>query len=187
MVNIKDPEIVNEMFSKEDFSSFKNIFKNYKTFHFDDWYSRYTLSDEFSPDFKKYVSLATLRAREIFNSPTLLPTYSLFAHYEGPNAKLNKHLDDNACTYTLDMCVYRKTPWDLWVSGKPYDIEPNSALAYFGNDQLHWRGEFPDKENNHLAMVFFHFAEPDHWYFTKGPSYIQVIRKQLTEEQWRAQ
>jgi hypothetical protein len=174
------------MFSDEDFNSFKNIFSNYKNFNFDEWFSRYTISDDFLPEFKKYVDLATVIARDKFDSQTLLPTYALFAHYEGINAKLHKHLDDNACTYTLDMCLYRKTPWDLWVAGEAYDIEPNSSLAYFGNDQLHWRREFTDKENNKVGMVFFHFAEPDHWYFTKGPSYLRVIRKEITDDQWKA-
>jgi hypothetical protein len=36
-------------------------------------------------------------------------------------------------------------------------------------------------------MIFFHFAEPDHWYFKKGPSYLKVIRKEITEEQWAIQ
>jgi len=25
-------------------------------------------------------------------------------------------------------------------------------------------------------MVFFHFVEPDHWYYTHGPSYLDTIR-----------
>jgi hypothetical protein len=57
-------------------------------------------------------------------------------------------------------------------------------LAYYGNDQLHWREEFPNPETNHVAMIFFHFAEPDHWWFTKGVEYLQVVRGQITEEQW---
>jgi hypothetical protein len=63
---------------------------------------------------------------------------------------------------------------------------PNEAAAYYGNDQEHWREEFPMKDTNHVAMIFFHFAEPDHWWFTKGPSYLDVIRKSITEEEWQA-
>lgn len=46
--------------------------------------------------------------------------------------------------------------------------------------------KFPNPETNHVAMIFFHFAEPDHWYFTKGSEYIQVVRGQITEEEWEA-
>jgi hypothetical protein len=70
------------------------------------------------------------------------------------------------------MCVYQVEPWDLFVDDKPYTLYPNQALGYYGNDQLHWREKFPNPENNHVAMIFFHFAEPDHWYFTKGPEYL---------------
>jgi len=33
-------------------------------------------------------------------------------------------------------------------------------------------------------MIFFHFAEPDHWWFTKGPSYLRVIRGEMSEDEW---
>jgi hypothetical protein len=82
------------------------------------------------------------------------------------------------------MCVYQTEPWDLWVENKKYTLYPNQALAYYGNDQLHWREKFPNPGLQHVAMTFFHFAEPDHWYFTKGPNYLQVIRKEITEDQW---
>lgn len=122
-------------------------------------------------------------AREVFDSPTLLPSYALFAHYEGPKAQLYKHRDDNACTYTIDMCVYQQTPWELWIAtagseGRPYTLHENQAMAYFGNDQLHWREAFPDPDNNFVAMVFFHYVEPDHWYYTHGPGYVETLRSQ---------
>jgi hypothetical protein len=82
------------------------------------------------------------------------------------------------------MCLYQKNPWDLYVEGNPYTLSPNEALAYYGNEQEHWRQDFPDPENNNVAMIFFHFAEPDHWFFTKGQSYISVIRNQISEEEW---
>jgi hypothetical protein len=25
-------------------------------------------------------------------------------------------------------------------------------------------------------MIFFHFVEPDHWWYTKGPDYLKLIR-----------
>ncbi len=29
-----------------------------------------------------------------------------------------------------------------------------------------------------LFVVFFHYVEPDHWYFTKGPEHIYEIYKE---------
>ena len=123
-------------------------------------------------------------AREKFNSPTLKQTYSLFAHYEGPQSNLPFHRDNNACTYTIDLCVYQNRPWTLWIENRPYELGENDAVGFYGNDQLHGRHEMPDPDNQFVANVFFHFAEPDHWWFTKGPRYLDVIRGYITEEVW---
>lgn len=177
MINIQSPIVLKNVFNTDSFINLKNTFNNVKDFdNFETAYSRWTISDNINPVLKNSLSSLTNLARDTFKSKTLLPTYALFAHYEGINAKLQKHKDDNACTYTIDLCVYQKTPWDLYVEGIPYTLHPNEALAYYGNDQEHWRESFPDPKNNYVAMIFFHFAEPDHWWFNKGKEYINVIR-----------
>ena len=123
-------------------------------------------------------------SKYIFNSNSIRPTYALFAHYEGKNASLYKHKDNNACTYTIDYCLYQKQPWDLFVEDNSYTLHENQALAYYGNDQMHWREKFPNPEINKVAMIFFHFAEPDHWWFTKGSSFLKVINGTMTESEW---
>lgn len=176
--------ILKNVFGEYDVALLNNAVKDYKTFEYQPSFSRYIAANKqislLETLSKKLVPLA----KHIFGSTTLAPTYSLFAHYEGENASLYKHKDDNACTYTLDYCLYADTPWDLWVESKPYKIDPNEALAYYGNDQLHWREEFPNPKRNKVAMIFFHFADSDHWWFTKGPGYLQVIRGKVTEEEW---
>lgn len=180
-----EPKILDNVLSPEQLDRIRSSVVNYKDLPFDDWFSRYTVNNETNKVLDEVFINLTDLARKTFNSKTLLPTYALFSHYEGKNARLHKHIDDNACTYTIDLCLYQKTPWGLWVENKEYMLSENEALAYYGNDQLHWRQQFPDKENNQVAMIFFHFAEADHWWFTKGPSYLSVIRGQLTEDQWR--
>ena len=185
---MKDPLLVNSILSKEDYDRLLLAVDNPKSFQYDPGFSRYCIGDGGLPIIKELATKLVPLAREVFDSEGLLPTYALFAHYEGqdPEPSLYKHRDDNACTYTLDMCVYQVEPWDLFVDDKAYTLYPNQALAYYGNDQWHWREKFPNPETNHVAMIFFHFAEPDHWYFTKGPEYLQVIRGQMTEEQWES-
>ena len=182
-MNRPDPILIKDVLSPEEYNDYKNMFPvdRVKSFDFQQDFSRYAYADG---ELEKYAELLTPMAREIFGSKNLLPTYTLFAHYEGPNAKLWKHKDDNACTYTIDMCVYQKYAWDLWVENKPYTLYPNEALAYYGNDQEHWRESFPQKETNFVGMTFFHFAEPEHWWFTKGRDYLEVIRGQITEQEW---
>lgn len=185
-MNIQDPQIINNLFNKDDYEKLILSINNPKSFEYQEGFSRYIASEGKLTILKELSDKLINVAREIFNSNSLLPTYSLFSHYEGQNPipSLYKHKDDNACTYTIDMCVNQKDIWPLWVEGIPYFLKPNQALAYYGNDQEHWREEFPDPKNNYVQMIFFHFAEPDHWWFTKGSSYLSVIRNQITEEEW---
>lgn len=185
---MKEPLLVNDVLSSEDYEVLTNAVSNPKSFEYQKGFSRYVVADNSLPILKKLAEKLIPVAREAFGSETLLPTYTLFAHYEGqdPVPSLYKHKDDNACTYTLDMCLYQTEPWDLWVENKNYTLYPNQALAYYGNDQEHWREKFPNPETNYVAMIFFHFAEPDHWFFTEGPEYLQVIRGQISEEDWNA-
>lgn len=186
MGKVKDPILVDTIFNEDDYARLIKLFSNPKSFEYQEGFSRYVAADNSISDLGYFAELLLPTARKAFDSDTLLPTYTLFAHYEGnnPAPSLYKHKDDNACTYTLDMCLYQTDTWDLYVDGKAYTLKPNQALAYYGNDQEHWRENFPKPGEQHVAMIFFHFAEPDHWFFTKGPSYLSVIRKEVTEDDW---
>lgn len=180
-----EPKIVEKVFSDQEHANLVNYFKPiYKKFYFDEGFGRYSDGETNHPLLKKYFDKTVPIAREIFNSQTLLPSYALFTHYEGPKANLFHHTDDNACTYTLDMCVYQSEPWDLYVENQGYTLQPNQALAYYGEDQEHWREAFPNPENQHVAMIFFHYVEPEHWWYAKGPRYIEVMRGLMTEQEW---
>ena len=183
--DIKDPIVIDKVFSDEDFSMLHSyLFNKDKTQHyFDTGFGRYSFQDDVV-DLYHQKSLEL--AREVFNSPTLLPSYALFAHYEGPNARLWRHKDDNACTYTIDLCVYQNQPWDLWIEDKPYTLHENQAATIYGNDQWHWREAFPNPDSQYVANIFFHYVEPDHWFFTKGASYLDVVRGIISEGEWNA-
>jgi hypothetical protein len=183
MTSLKDPEIMQHVFLHEDYLYLKHhLFAQPKLeANYSGSFGRYCFTDSV---IDQYTEKLLPIARKHFNSETLLPSYSLFAHYEGPGASLHAHKDDNACTYTIDYCVYQTEPWDLYVIDKPYRLQENQALAYYGNDQLHWREEFPNPDSSHVAMIFFHFVEPDHWYIAKGKDYLDVIRGNITEEEW---
>jgi hypothetical protein len=183
---VKEPQLIEEVFSAEEYESLRSLFSDPKSFEYQSGFSRYVAADNSIPELGDFANRLIEVARQTFNSKTLMPTYTLFSHYEGadPEPSLYKHKDDNACTYTIDMCLYQTEPWDLYVEDKAYTLFPNQALAYYGNDQMHWREKFPNPGNQNVAMIFFHFAEPDHWFFTKGPSYLSVIRNEISESQW---
>ncbi len=185
-ISVKSPRIVKDVLPNEKTSELTYAIGSPKNLQFQNGFSRYVASDKELPILSEVANFLTPLARDLFSSKTLMPTYTLFAHYEGSNPppSLYKHKDDNACTYTLDLCLYQTEPWDLWVDDSSYTLYPNQALAYYGNDQLHWREEFPNPGNQVVAMVFFHFAEPDHWWFSKGPDYLSVVRNEITEEEY---
>jgi hypothetical protein len=174
-MTLKQPKIIHNLLAEKEYQELKTYLKNIdkERMSYEDFFGRYVYSDKFIHDFS-YKILPI--AREFFGDDTILPSYSLFAHYEGEKASLFQHYDDNACTFTVDMCVYQTEPWDLIVDGHNYTLQENEALAYYGEENEHGRGQFPNPEKQHVAMIFFHFVKPDHWFFTHGPEYIDVLR-----------
>ena len=161
---VKDPLILDKLFNDEDFKKLKDYLYNKEKSpnSYDKGFGRYAFSDSIVDE---YAQKITPFAREVFNSDALIPSYSLFAHYEGEEANLWKHVDDNACTYSIDICVFQKTGWDVWVEvngeNRSYMLKENEGLFMYGNDQLHWREDFPEPESNLICNAFFFFCEPD--------------------------
>jgi len=125
--------------------------------------SRYMIETETTT---KYAKLLEPIAQEIFKLDNLIKSYSLFCKYFG-NASLEMHKDDNACTYTIDLCVRQTEPWGLWVENIEYILQPNEALCYLGNEQIHGRIPKQFGENKFVEMMFCHYVTPDHWFFNK--------------------
>jgi hypothetical protein len=187
-VTIKDPFIVKSILSDEDLKNLQKHTMNLWVHNpsYEPGFGRH--QHHGNPEVDRIHHLLTDVAREYFGSPTLMPSWALLSIYEGPEARLFKHIDDNACTYHIDLCVFQKTGWDLWVEvngeDKPFMLEENDGLFMYGNDQLHWREAFPSPETNLVANAFFFFCEPDHWYFTEGPDYLYThirANKDITE------
>lgn len=101
-------------------------------------------------------------------SPTALPTYTKWIKYS-PRfgvSVLPPHVDDNACTYTIDVQLKSSVAWPIYISGEPYLLDDLSAVVYNGVDELHWRYKFPSRNaNDFCTIIVAHYAEPDHWFF----------------------
>lgn len=157
-----EPQLVKNFLFIEEFEKLQKYVKSLpkdKKF-LDPMLNSYSFNggDELFPLHNKLVATA----REKFANQNLIPSYSWIIWYFG-DAALEKHKDINPCTYSIDLCVYQKTPWDLYVEGVPYTLMENDALFYCGEDQQHWREKFPDPDNNVVCNVLFFFIEPDHW------------------------
>lgn len=103
-------------------------------------------------------------------SHTALPSYFIWFQYSLRHGRpsLPPHIDDNACTYTIDIQLRATVPWPMYVQGKEYLWEDGDALLYNGVEQLHWRPKFPgDKYTDYVEVFIAHYAEPNHWFFDK--------------------
>lgn len=191
IIEVREPVIIKNVLGDKEYQELKNIMLNWplEAEYWEElgrWHIQNPIIDEYA---EKLIPLA----RKIFNSETLIPSYSLFSHYQvggGTTPNLHRHKDFNACTYTVDLCLYQTDPWALGVShngeDKEYVLQENEALLYYGNAQEHWRPDFPNHESQKVAMIFFHYVEPDHWFHTKGKDYQAVVEGLLTEDEWES-
>jgi hypothetical protein len=177
---IKKPEIIKNVLSNNDFLNFqshaKQIYSNRSDF--ESGFGRYVFGP--TEELKSIHNSLVALAREFFESDTLMPSWCMMAAYAGNQGSLFKHTDDNACTYHLDLSVFQTISWDLWVEhdglSEPYTLSENEALAMYGETQPHWREPLSGSNDDVVCNAFFFFCEPDHWYFTKGPEYLKVLR-----------
>ena len=123
---------------------------------------------------REYAEKLVPVARQVFNDPTLLPTYNVYLKY-GADSHLSMHKDQNACVYTIDYCVSENVDWPLIVEGQPFSIPAGRALAFMGGHDLHGREPIPAGDGAVVENIMFHFCPADHWYFTEGPDYIKVL------------
>ena len=176
-VEVKPPFVLKNMLDKDTLRSLQryalSLWIKSEPENYSEGFGRYQFND--TPILKDVHNSLTEIARKEFGSSTLQPSWVLLSIYEGEKAKLWKHKDDNACTYHIDLCLFQKTPWALWVEGEPYTLLENEGLFMYGNEQEHWREAFPDPENNLVANIFFFFCEPDHWFFTQGPRFLEEV------------
>jgi hypothetical protein len=175
---MKNPLIIKNVLSEQDFRQLQQYVKDLDRLSIghSDEFSRYEFggSDILNRLHKELLPLA----KNFFENEDIVPSFNFGSWYYG-KASLEKHRDVNACTYTIDLCVYQTTTWDLYVEGVPYTLNENEALLYYGESQKHWREDFPDGEDNVVCNVFFFYVEPDHWFFSEPKEKHEKIKQDL--------
>lgn len=161
-MKIKEPWIIDNFFSEQDYKKIMSVINlmSKNDWTFEEGFSRYAYN---SSHLDKLSNLKLDLARKEFESKTLLHSYSMLALYNRNDSSLPMHKDDNACTYTFDICLYSEHPWPIIVEGKEYTLKNNQALCFYGEDQKHGRPDF--SENNKVLMLFMHWVEPSHVFF----------------------
>lgn len=178
---VKDPIIKNNIFDQNYFNYLVEYFSNHEVLKNEEYhYYGSKRVDSFNdPVLKEIQEKLMPLAKETFGSETLMPTYAIFSEYSGQDAYLDKHKDVGPCTYTMDICLYRGTDWPLIIEGKEYNWGPNESIFFYPNDQLHWKEDFPDKDNNKIGLLFLHYVEPDHKWWQISEKLRPIIRNKF--------
>jgi hypothetical protein len=124
-------------------------------------------------------------------SDTAKPSYFKYMKYSPKYGLplLRPHVDDNACTYTIDIQLRSTVHWPLYVSGIRYEWGDLGAMLYNGVDELHWRCKFPSEKPDDFATIMVaHYVEPDHWFFseeakTNNPRFNPVYHREYRKRE----
>jgi hypothetical protein len=170
-----EPVLINKVFPEKDLTYLREILDS--SAHSKSWIdSSSGRNVKKFPEIDEYFGkkLEPL-AKKIFKDDSLKLTYSVYLDYDKPTSALSQHRDNNACRYTIDLCVSAKTPWGVTVEDKEFIFGPGEGLAFMGGYDSHGRNPMPDPENNRVEVIMFHFCPDDHWYFTEGPEYVYEL------------
>lgn len=121
----------------------------------------------FDPDIEEY---ALNKARKVFGNSELRQTYFYTVRYQKQNGNiphLHKHMDQNGCEQTIDICVEKVgVNWGIEVDEVVFSEEENAAVCFYGQQQVHARPEYPKDatEDDYLIVLFLHYVRPEHWW-----------------------
>ena len=167
MINIKKPFVIKELLSESELNQLKSAVKNTLEsgkYLLEDSIGRKSFQMNVCQKMEEVLFSLHDKAKEAFESYTLLPTYAFFAEYYNEKSCLPKHKDNAGNTYNINLSLYAEKPWSIFVEGDEFSFGVNEAVCLYGEDQMHWRE--PMGANNIVGNVFFFYAEPDHPFFT---------------------
>lgn len=179
--------IINNILSDEDYARLKNHFLNNVNtgqIQYDDW-GRKLIHSSFDPVLVEYAEKMLPTVRDFFEDQSIMPTYSMYSEYSDTTIGLHKHKDLNACQYTVDILIGQTREWPLFIEGTAYPIQENDGLLFCGEAQEHWR-ESLSNNTDIIRVAFFHYVDSNHWWFTEGPDYVNVVRENHRNQQQNA-
>lgn len=76
-----DPKIIKDVLNQDSIEKIVQAVENPKKLEYQQGFSRYVVADNNLKILKDISESLTDVARKVFNSKTLMPTYTLFSHY----------------------------------------------------------------------------------------------------------
>lgn len=174
-----EPKVVSNVFEKDFFYYIKKYFESHPQLNSleYDYYGSKRIDSYDDKVLLECLNKLNDFAKLHFNKKDIVPTYGVFAEYSGYNARLDQHKDIGPCTYTVDVLLYQKTPWDLIIENKKYKFGENEAVVFLANDQDHWKEDFPDPDTNKVGILLLHWVDSNHPWLNYSESTQKLLKK----------
>jgi hypothetical protein len=79
--------------------------------------------------------------------------------------ELRKHKDSANGEWVMDVVIDATIDWPLIIEGESFSNLPNSVIFIKGEEEEHWRPDFPSgKEEDYVVLLFVHLANKDSHY-----------------------
>jgi hypothetical protein len=171
------PLLVKNLLSEETLKMFQDNVKQINLNMSEDKFKRKYIGNN---DFMEKIHIdLTETANKYFNKNNLVPSFAGIGIYDSVDSVLPKHVDCSPCTYGIDLCLYQDNSWRIYIEDKFFDLNPNEAVFYYGEKQIHWR-EKKDFVGT-VCNVFFFYVDPDHWSLTEPKENHQMIRQTIND------
>lgn len=126
-------------------------------------------------------------ARDKFEDQSLLKAYHYSVRYQiqdGNIPYLHKHMDQNGCEQTIDICIESPgVEWAVEVDDVVFPEKENSAVFFYGQQQVHSRPMYPTTNSEpYVLLLFIHYVRPEHWWrqaYDRGG--IPEVRKEFSK------
>lgn len=166
-----NPVIVNGIFSNERLLEITNYF-NELVSRSGIQKDKRTIFDSINNPILKMLGQELLPiAKNVFNNNNIYSIKTTFAHYEGNQGVLKRHIDKQEDVLLLDICIYENVPWGIVIDNKNYYFSINSAVAFESGKLEHWRNPNPDPVNNKTGVLLAYFE----------PSPLNIYTKPIGE------
>ena len=181
LVKPNSPSKIDGLFDQDIFDEIKkeilSIGLGVDNFHkYHTTLGRWDATISFNVDLEKKI---LNKAKEVIGRDDIQKSYYFIARYQKQNGNIPNlwpHMDQYACQITLDVCIEKKDlDWGLIIDGQHFDEKENSAVCFYGQQQIHERPKYPvDNEESYITLLFLHFVTPDHWYaYSKNDQEIE--------------
>lgn len=116
------------------------------------------------------------KAKQETNNDSLEIIYNQIVKYrikDGIIPQLKPHLDMSVGEWVMDIVIDATVDWPLIIEGTSFSNITNSVIFISGEEELHWRDNFPsENEKDYVLLLFVHLANKDSEYVKRSKSVL---------------